>query len=322
MDVSIVIVNYHSAAMVIDCINSIYAKTQDISFEIIVVDNASGDGSVECLRDAFGDRIRLIASPENLGFGKANNLGAEAASGEYLFLLNPDTILINNAIGILHEYMKANPHVGVAGGNLFSPDMTPASSFCREFDDLHLEKMRASWRRLIGDRIKAKLHIGQNGPLAEFNHTNAPQKVAYIFGADMMMPRTVFESVNGFDPDFFMYYEEEELTWRIAERGYDVMSVPEAKIIHLEGATMNAAHTFNPRQFKMRMTGTLTYYFKRFGKAGVDEFFRIRSLRYDRNVRIAKVQGKYKPGMTAEIQKRYLEEVYQEFTGIRMQNDE
>lgn len=313
MDISIVIVNFHSARMVIDCINSIYAKTRNVSFEIIVVDNASNDGSIECLHDTFGNKIKLIASPENLGFGKANNLGTMEASGEYLFLLNPDTILVNNAIGILHQYIRSNPNVGVAGGNLFSPDLTPASSFCREFDDLRLEKKRASWSKLIGERVKAKLRIGTNKPLAEFNHTNEPQKVAYIFGADMMMPRTVFERVNGFDPDFFMYGEEEELTWRITELGYDVMSVPEAKIIHLEGATLNASHTFNPRQFKMRMTGTLTYYFKRFGKAGIEEFFRIRCMRYERINKIAKLQGKYKPDSITELQKQYLTEAYREF---------
>lgn len=314
MDVSIIIVNYHSAEMVIDCVNSIYDKTKGVSCEIIVVDNASNDGSVERLSEAFGNRIKLIASPENLGFGKANNLGAVQASGKYLFLLNPDTVLINDAIGILHGYMEDNPNVGVAGGNLYSPEMTPTPSFCRVFDDIALEKERASWRKLIGDRILAKLPIGQNKPMSEFNHTVLPEKVAYIFGADMMLPRALFEAVGGFDPDFFMYGEEEELTWRITEQGYDVMSVPQAKIIHLEGATLNVSHTFNPRQFKMRMTGTLTYYFKRFGKDGAAEFVRLRSLRYDRNMMIAKLQGKYRPGNTTELQKKCLAEAYQEFT--------
>lgn len=314
MDVSIIIVNYHSAGMVIDCINSIHAQTRGLSCEIIVVDNASNDGSVERLRDAFGEQITLIASPENLGFGKANNLGARQASGKYLFLLNPDTVLVNDAIGILHGYMEANPRVGVAGGNLYSPEMTPTPSFCRVFDDIDLEKERASWHKLIGDRVLAKLRIGVDRPLPEFNHSDHPEKVAYIFGADMMMPRALFEEVGGFDPDFFMYGEEEELTWRISSRGYDVMAVPQAKIIHLEGATLNVSHTFNPRQFKMRMTGAMTYYFKRFGAEGAAEFVRLRSLRYDRNLKIAKLQGKYKPGNTTELQKQLLAEAYQEFT--------
>lgn len=313
MDVSIIIVNYHSAGMVIDCINSIYEKTQGIRYEIIVVDNASGDGSVETLRGAFGSGITVIASEENLGFGKANNLGAGLAQGKYLFLLNPDTLLVNNAIQILVDYMEKNPRAGVAGGNLYSPDRTPAGSFCREFDDLQTEKNRASWRFLLGERVRAKLGIRRNRPLREFNHTQEPEKVAYIFGADILIPKQLFEEVGGFDPDFFMYAEEEELTWRISRRGFDVVSVPNAQIIHLEGATMNAQHTFNPRQFKMRMNGTLTYFQKRFGNQGAEEFFRLRSLRYDRIMKIAKIQGKYHPDMDAARQKQCLVEAYREF---------
>lgn len=317
MDVSIIIVNYHSAAMVMDCINSIYSQTGNLSYEIIVVDNASGDGSVEALRGAFGEKIMVIASPENLGFGKANNLGAAHASGKYLFLLNPDTILINNAIRILYDYMEEHPQVGVSGGNLFSPDMRPTPSFCREFDSLRLEKKRASWGTLLGGRICAKLHIGQNKPMQEFNHTDSPEKVAYIFGADMMLPRRVFEQAGGFDPDFFMYGEEEELTCRIADLGYDVMSVPQAKIIHLEGATLNAEHAFNPRQFRMRMNGAMTYYLKRYGMEGAEAFVRLRTLRLDRIMRIAKIQGKHKPGSTAELQKKLIAEAWQEFRTTR-----
>ena len=313
MDVSIIIVNYHSAEMVIDCINSIYDKTRDLRYEIIVVDNASGDGSVELLRETFGEKIAVIEAPENLGFGKANNLGAKQASGKYLFLLNPDTILVNNAIKILYDYMEAHPNVGVAGGNLLSLEGMPTPSFCREYDDLRLEKKRASWGNLLGQRIRTKLNIGQNRPMAEFNHTEEPETVAYIFGADMMMPRALFEKVGGFDPDFFMYAEEEELTWRIHSQGYDVVSVPQAKIIHLEGATLNASHAFNPRQFKMRMTGAMTYFRKRFGPEGAAEFCRLRGLRYDRILKIAKIQGKYRPGMTAQLQKQCLEEAYREF---------
>ncbi len=312
MDISVIIVNYHSAEMVIDCINSIYSQTQGVSYEIIVVDNASNDGSVEALRGTFGDQIVLIPSPENLGFGKANNLGAKKATGKYLFLLNPDTILVNNAIKILCDYMEDNPSVGVAGGNLYSPEMAPTPSFCRSFDDIQSEKKNASWRKLLGDRICAKLHIGQNRPMSEFNYTDTPEEVAYIFGADMLLSRKLFEQVGGFDPDFFMYGEEEELTWRITEQGYDVMSVPQAKIIHLEGATVNAQHTFNPRQFKMRMTGAMTYFLKRFGQAGVKEFFRLRTMRYDRILKIAKLQGKYRPNMTAQLQKQCLAEAYRE----------
>ena len=313
MDLSIIIVNYHSAGMVIDCINSIREKTENNTYEIIVVDNASGDGSVELLRQTFPE-ITVIASDVNLGFGKANNLGAKQAKGKYLFLLNPDTILVNDAIGILYRYLEANPSTGVAGGNLYTPEMMPAPSFCRHFDDLMREKRSASWSYLIGSKVRDKLRLGADGKfMEEFNYSEAPEKVAYIFGADMMLPRALFEEVKGFDPDFFMYAEEEELTWRITQRGFDVVCVPQAKIIHLEGATVKQQNEFSPRQFKMRMNGTLTYYKKRFGQSGAADFYRLRGLRYDRLMKIAKLQGKFRPDMVAAVQRACLDEVYRDF---------
>lgn len=311
MDVSVIIVNYHCAQMTTDCIRSLFEKTQTASFEAIVVDNASGDGSAELLRQTFGDRIQVIESDENLGFGKANNLGARHASGEYLFLLNPDTVLLNDAIGILRAYMKQHTQVGVAGGNLYAPDMTPAPSYCLAFDDLQRERRNAGWAHLIGSKIITKLGI--RGKMKEFNFSDREKQVAYIFGADMMLPKRLFDEVGGFDPAFFMYGEEEELTWRIAQRGYRVMNVPQAKIVHLEGATTSKEHGFSKRQFRMRMNGTLTYYQKRFGDVGADEFFRLRTRRYDRLMQIAKAQGKLTEDFAPAVMKRLLEEEYRAF---------
>ncbi len=306
MDVSILIVNYHSADLVIDCIRSVKEKTT-CTYEIIVVDNASGDGSVEKLQATFGDTITVIASPENLGFGKANNLAAAHATGEYVLLLNPDTLLVNQAIDVLVDYLKLHKDVGVAGGNLVFPDLKPAPSFCLKFDELKEEKKRSRYVSILGGRFfKPKT-------LPEYNDTDAPMEVAYIFGADMMMPRRVFEEVGGFDPDFFMYGEEEELTWRIKQKGYRVMCVPDATIIHLEGATINKEHGFNERQFRMRMNGTMTYYLKRFGKDGVKAFYRWRSRRYDRLLWFAKRKGTLTADHVVAIQRRLLEEEYQAF---------
>lgn len=318
MDVSVIIVNYHSADLVVDCIHSIYEKTENILYEIIVVDNASCDGSVERLQKEFGNKITVIASEENLGFGKANNLGATVAQGRYLFLLNPDTLLVTNAINQLYHYLDEHPNVGVAGGNLYTPDMKAAPSYCMVFDSIEIEKKKASWVELIGGKIKTKAEqrFKKEKRLSfeqEFNHGDKPKEVAYIFGADMMMPKSLFNQVGGFDPDFFMYGEEEELTCRIADAGYKSMNVPDVKIIHLEGATVKAQGAFSERQFKMRMTGTMTYYNKRFGMDGVRQFYKYRSLRYQRLIRIATIQGKDTENFGPMIQKCCLDEVYQQF---------
>lgn len=317
MDVSIIIVNYCSAQMVIDCINSIFQKTKGVSYEVIVVDNASGDGSVKALERMFGSRITVIASKQNLGFGKANNLGAQSAVGKYLFLLNPDTILVNNAVRILCDYMGKNSKIGVVGGNLYAPDMSPAPSYCPQFDDLETERKRASWKDILTKKVKGKLfNKGERKRVLfknEFNYEGESKKVAYIFGADMMMKKELFDSLGGFDPDFFMYAEEQELSWRITEKNYSIVSVPEAKIIHLEGATVKKQNEFSEQQFRMRMTGTMTYFYKRFGMKGAERFFLLRSLRYRRLIQLAKLQHKLSDNFQPAIQKRCLEEVYQDF---------
>lgn len=317
MDVSVIIVNYHSVQMAIDCIRSIFQKTSNITYEIIVVDNASGDNSIEVLEQTFDSQITVIASEQNLGFGKANNLGAKIAQGKYLFLLNPDTILVNNAIDILFQYLEDHSEVGVAGGNLFAPDMSPAPSYCLKFDDIETERKSASWKEILAGKFKQKAlnrskkeqKLFEN----EFNYDDVTKRVAYIFGADMMLKKELFHGVGGFDPDFFMYAEEEELSWRITNNGYNIVSVPQAKIIHLEGATVKKQNEFSERQFKMRMNGALTYFYKRFGIDGAEQFYSIRTLRYQRLVRLAKLQGKLTDNFPPLIQKRCLKEVYYEF---------
>ena len=121
MDVSIIIVNYNTQELTLQCLRSVYEKTAGISFEVIVVDNASSDDSVKQVRIEF-PQVILIESPENLGFGRANNLGFENSTGDYIFLLNSDTLLINNAIEILWRFLNQNFDIAIVGGQLFEED--------------------------------------------------------------------------------------------------------------------------------------------------------------------------------------------------------
>ena len=309
MDVSVIIVNYRSAGLVIDTVRSVKEKTSGITYEILVVDNASGDDSLEVLQKELGEEITLIASDENLGFGKANNLAAKQAIGEYLLLLNPDTLLVNNAIQVLHAYAKEHSEMGVVGGNLYFPDMTPAPSFCRTFTSPADEKRQSSWKTLLKQRL---CRNASSGKMQEFNFTDEPQEVAYVFGADMMMPRQVFEKVGGFDPDFFMYGEETELTWRIVQSGYTVIALPQSQIIHLEGATTKVGDTFSERQFGMRMNGTLLYYDKCF-ENGAKQFYTYRRRRYVRQRLLASIKRRLPKDHTIYKQIAILDREYHAF---------
>lgn len=240
MDVSIIIVNYNTFAYAKDSIESVFAKTDGISYEIIVVDNNSPDGSGNLLREYFGGRIVYVQSLENIGFGRANNKAARIAKGRNLFLLNPDTVLLNNAIKILSDYLDDNPRVGCCGGNLVDTDEKPIHSFCRFvvpsiFDEVNRLLFRLPEKYLYRENIF-------------YNYTDRPLKVCYITGADLMIRKDIFDKIHGFDPEFFMYYEETELEYRIKKAKYKIISVPYARIVHLVERSFSS-HTDRMEKF-------------------------------------------------------------------------
>lgn len=226
MDVSVIIVNYKTSQLLVPAIDSILDKTEDIVYEIIVVDNHSQDDSERVVHEHYGNRVTYLPLAENVGFGRANNEGLRIARGRNILFLNPDTILVNNAVRILSDYLDSHPDTGAVGGNLYTADMQPNVSFNRVRPSIFDETDQATHRLL------SRLRFGRNGL---FNHTGHTIEVGFIAGADLMIPRQVLDSVGPFDPDFFMYYEETELCRRIAKATYRIVSVPEAKIIHLEG---------------------------------------------------------------------------------------
>lgn len=252
MDVSIIIVNYHTAQLVIDCLKSVYEKTDGITFEIIIVDNASGDNYDKIIAEEFPDKnIKFITLPENIGFGRANNAGFEIANGRNILCLNPDTILINNAIKILSDYLDANPDVGACGGNLYDEQMNPTLSFRRMLPGIRWELSE------LCHLIPEKILYGGN---SHFNFSDEVITVGYITGADLMIPQKILNSVNGFSEKFFMYYEETDLCKRIAKLGYRVKNIPFAKIQHLEGRSFSSGDTFNPLKIERSEYGRYIYY--------------------------------------------------------------
>lgn len=229
MDVSIIIVNYNTAALLMDCIESVQTKTLETSYEIIVVDNNSSDNSVEMLKEKF-NHVKIIESKINLGFGKGNNLGAQYAKGKYLFFLNSDTLLINNAIKIMLDSfeLSENKDVACVGGNLYHLDGRPNFSYASTFPSLlGMILYRSGSRTIFG--------------YDNFNTTGKPKTVAIVIGADMLIPKEKFDLINGFDPNYFMYVEEGDLQYRLRQIGLRSLSVPTAKIMHLQGASSTSS---------------------------------------------------------------------------------
>lgn len=230
-EVSIVIVNYNTLQMTEECIQSVVDKTQDLNYEIIVVDNCSIDGSKEYFEKV--SNIKYIYSTKNLGFGQASNLGVANSSGKNILLLNSDTILINNAIKILSDYLNENIDVGIVGGNLYKQDLRPTLSFEKFFPGI-MYTMNLFTKNLIN-----KILHGKN---LTFNHSENAMEVAYVSGADLMISACHYNEIKGFSKEFFMYYEETDLCYRIFKRHLKIVCVPEAKIIHLEGGSQKRSN--------------------------------------------------------------------------------
>lgn len=222
LPVSIIIVNYNTPQLLKDCIQSIHAQTKKLSYEIIVVDNASRINPAELFKSEFPN-VRFIISPENLGFGKANNLGVQYAQGKYIFFLNSDTILLNDAVSVLFHFANANPSVGICGANLYDGNNKPDLSYFK-FPTLS-EELKTFFSDKYSRLKTYSIH----------NFGTEPQRVDCISGADLMIKKETFINIGGFDPDFFLYYEETEMTWRLKKKGLLVYSVPQAKIIHYHG---------------------------------------------------------------------------------------
>ena len=311
-DVSIIIVNFHSEELIKKCIESIYNKTSGIGYEIIIVDNETSQESQKKLNPLCGSNVRLIRSEINLGFGKANNLGAESANGKYLFLLNPDTELITNAVKELFDYIEVNNNVGVVGGNLYSPADTPLPSFCKKFDTIRDEVKNANWTGIIFDKVKTILSFKKQFS-DTFNYSVKPLNVAYIFGADMFLEKKLFDQLGGFDKDFFMYSEEEDLQFRINQLGYLIVNIPWVRIMHLEGATSGSAGGLNERQFRMRMNGKMTFYEKRGGLKAVKQFYEMRIKKYKNLLKWQKLKGKDIAKSNLFKSMKILENVYKEY---------
>ena len=218
ISVSIIIVNYRTPSLTLACIDSIYAHTKGIDFEVIVVDNHSEDDSVERL--SKDNRIILIESSRNGGFGYGNNLGMKVARGKYFFLLNSDTLLVNNAIKEFYDYAESHEPKTLYGCYLIGDDGTYRGSF-HYFPTLTIG---AFFRRLFRKQ--------------NYTPDYTDKEVECICGADMFIPRIAIEECGGFDENIFLYGEEGELQLRMAKAGYKRMLLSSPKIIHLEGKSL------------------------------------------------------------------------------------
>lgn len=271
MDVSVIMINYNTFDLTKNALESIFMHTEGLLYEIILVDNASPDGSGDKLRDLFGNKIIYLQSGGNLGTSKAFNLGLTRISGKYVLWLNTDILIKENFIKKLFDYMESDPNCGICGGNIYDFKGKPAHSFRKIFPCLKEERKDKSVFLAVLRKIFCRPYYNQ------FNYTGLPMQVGYVTGADMMIRSELFQKVGGFDEDIFMYSEETEFTWRVVhDAGMTVVSVPNAYLLHLEGASfVGKKDGFSQFRFTNGLHGSCVMYTKCYGAAEAKKYLQL-----------------------------------------------
>jgi len=234
-DVSVIIVSYNVRDFLQQCLHSLEKAGQGVSMEIIVVDNASGDGSAEMVRRQF-PRVRLIENPDNRGFSRANNQAMRIAGGRYLLLINPDTLAREDTLTALMAFMEEHPRVGAAGCKILNPDGTLQLSCRRSFPTpwVALCKILGLSRLFPNSRLFGRYNLTYLDP-------DRTAQVDALSGSFLFLRRQALQQVGLFDEEYFMYGEDLDLCYRIKKASWEITYVPATQIIHYKGKSTESS---------------------------------------------------------------------------------
>jgi GT2 family glycosyltransferase len=250
MDLSILIVNYKNSATLPDCLDSIFRTTQGLEFEVIVVDNGSQDEGLNAIREKF-PQTRLIKNNTNRGFSKANNQAAAISKGEILLFLNPDTQLTNNAIQTMMAQLKRDSQTGALGPKVLNPDGSLQYS-CRTFPTV--------WTGLFNkyslvSRLFPNNKFTRRYLMTDYDHEDS-REVDWVSGCCMMVPRSAFIKIGGFDEKYFLFNEDVDLCHTLKHHGYKTFYFPQAKIYH----DITSSNTKVPQHIILRRHLGMSHY--------------------------------------------------------------
>jgi len=233
VDLSVIIVNWNTKDLLKNCLNSIYQTINNLLFEVIVVDNASSDGSVEMLESEFPSVIRII-NRENKGFGAANNQAFSIMKGNYALLLNSDTVLSHGSVNKLWNFCNTNEKAGIVCGQLLNADGSKQNSVA-SFPSL---------LTLVTNTSILEFLFPRRFPSKRYKHTS-PIEVDSAIGACMMIRKKALDETGFFDERYFFFFEETDLAYTMRLKNWKVYQVPDAFIYHLQGQSIG--HNINSR---------------------------------------------------------------------------
>ncbi len=247
MQISVIIVSYNVRAFLENCLVSVQKSLEHLAGEIIVVDNASDDGSVEMVREKF-PLVQLIANNENIGFGSANNQAVKVANGYFLFLLNPDTVVQENTFRVMLDYFQHHPDTGLAGCKVLNPDGTMQLACRRSFPTpwIAFTKITGLSSLFPNSAIFSKYNL-------TYLHPDETHEVDAVSGSCMIISKSLFETIGGFDEQFFMYGEDLDICYRVQQAGKKVFYVHETQIIHYKGESVRRSDINEVRIFYQAM---------------------------------------------------------------------
>jgi hypothetical protein len=258
-DVSICILNRNQRSLLKDCLASCFAELDrsKLAGQVIVVDNASTDGSPEMVSELFPE-VNLICNKENVGFSSANNQGIRLSTGRYVLILNNDTVLLPGCLEIMVAFMDSHPRVGVTGPKLLNPNGSVQHGYHRALPTLAEPLLALFWLdRFWPGRLLAERARGIDESLEH------PTPMEQIAGCSMMLRRQALESVGLFDESFEYWYEDVELCHRFLKCGWEIYYLPRAQIIHYGGATIGKLEP--SMRIPMHISGQLRYFRKHRG---------------------------------------------------------
>ena len=274
MKLSVVILNYNVRYFLELCLKSVQAATVTMDAEIIVVDNNSEDESCQMVKDLFPEVI-LIENKENFGFSKGNNIGVAKAKGDYICILNPDTVVAEDVFEKLLEFASDKEKLGIVGCKLINGvgEFLPESK-------RYIPLVKAAYKKLLGN---------SKDYYANHLEENAIGKVAILVGAFMVMKKTLYLEVGGFDENYFMYGEDIDLSYTVLNRGYQNYYVGTISIIHFKGES-----TLRDKNYAKQFYGAMQIFYKKHFKTNwfFDAFvwFGIRLVYLFRKIPVAKLK--------------------------------
>jgi GT2 family glycosyltransferase len=242
-DLSVLIVSYNTCDRLARCLASLPKACAEHSYEVIVADNASADGSLAMLRRDWPD-VAVVEMGSNTGFARATNRAMGQAQGRYVLLLNSDTEALPGSLDVLIAFLEATPSAGVAAPKLLNADFTDqgtARAFPTAASALFGRKALLTWV-FPQNRWARRYMIGRH------RHSTAPFRVDWVSGACLVVPRAVVERVGSLDEGFFMYWEDADWCRRISGAGFSVYCVPQARVIHHEGQSERVFGGAAPRR--------------------------------------------------------------------------